>query len=228
MPVLLARLPVMSSALMKLGPIRYRVVSAVVVSLVLVVSSGCSNAGDSVVVLGDSITALGYGSLEENLGGTYALSLSGNFGKTVEQVIPEAQRLAGERTYDQVIINLGSNDVLQELPVDESMAAMRQMVGLYPDARCIHLVDINEHMVIESTGESRTDQAVAFNEALEEYSGSDDRLSVISWNDVASQELNDDEPPWSTLTTDSIHPTAQGNEEIDQLYRTALRRCPPL
>lgn len=202
--------------------------SAAVLSVLVVASSGCSNAGDSVVVLGDSITALGHGSLEESLGDTYGLSISGNFGKTVEQVIPEAQRLAGERSYDQVIINLGSNDVLQELPVDESMAAMRQMVALYPDARCIHLVDINEHMVIESTGEPRTDQAVAFNEALEELSGSDDRVSLISWNDVASEELNDDQPPWSNLTTDSIHPTDQGNDEIDRLYRTALRRCPPI
>ncbi len=211
-----------------LCPIRCRVVAVAALSGMVLATSGCSNAGDSVVVLGDSITALGYGSLEENLGGTYALSISGNFGKTVEQVIPEAQRLAGERNYDQVIINLGSNDVLQELPVDESMAAMRRMVALYPDARCVHLVDINEHMVIESTGESRTDQAVEFNEALEEFSSSDRRLSVISWNEVASEELNDEQPEWSTLTSDSIHPTAQGNEEIDQLYRAALRRCPPL
>lgn len=210
-----------------LRPRLERVVTTSVVVIVALVGAGCANAGDRVAVLGDSITALGHGSLEQNLGDTYDLSISGNFGKTVEQVLPEAQRLADERNYEQVIINLGSNDVLQNLPVEASMAAMRQMVDLYPEAHCIHLVDINEHMVIESTGESRTEQAVAFNAALEQFSAADDRLSVISWNDIASQSLNEDQPPWSTLTTDSIHPTDQGNDEIDQLYGRALRRCPP-
>ncbi len=218
----------MSRAFTTLRPTRFPVAAATAVAVVALVGTGCVNAGDSVAILGDSITALGYGSLEESLGDTYGLAITGNFGMTVEEVLPEARRLASERVNDQVIINLGSNDVLQDLPVEESMAALGEMVALYPDARCIHLVDINEHMVIESTGESRTDQAVAFNAALEEFSDSDDRLGVISWNDIASEELNDEDPPWSTLTTDSIHPTDQGNDEIDELYERALRRCPPI
>lgn len=188
------------------------------------VATGCSNAGDSVAVVGDSITALDESTLKEQLGDRYALFVTGNFGKTVAEVMPEAKVLA-QRDYDQVIINLGTNDVLRALPVDTSMAAMREMIGLFDTARCIHLVDINEHMIVQDTATSRTPQAEEFNSALEDLARSDGRLSIIDWNEVAAGALNDQQPPWSTLTEDSIHPTGDGNAELNQLYQEALDGC---
>jgi lysophospholipase L1-like esterase len=184
----------------------------------------CSNKGDSVAVIGDSITALDQSAMNEQLGGTYELVVTGNFGKTVAEVMPEAKVLA-QRSYDQVIINLGTNDVLQALPVDTSMAALREMIGLFDSASCIHLVDINEHMVVQGTGISRTAEAERFNAALEDLVSSDPRVSVVDWNEVAAGALNDQEPPFSSLTQDSIHPTADGNTELNQLYATALGGC---
>ena len=186
--------------------------------------TGCSNAGDSVAVVGDSITALDESTLKEQLGDRYELFVTGNFGRTVAEVMPEAEVLA-QRDYDQVIINLGTNDVLQALPVDTSMAAMREMIALFDTARCIHLVNINEHMIVQDTATSRTPQAEQFNSALEELVRSDGRLSIIDWNEVAAGALNDQQPPSSTLTEDSIHPTAEGNTELNQLYKEALDGC---
>lgn len=199
---------------------------SVLIVLVLATTAGCSNKGDSVAVMGDSITALDQSTMEEQLGGDYELFITGNFGKTVAEVMPEAEVLA-QREYDQVIINLGTNDVLQDLPLDSSMAAMRKMIDLFPSARCVHLVDINEHLIVQDTTTSRTEQATAFNAALEEMASKDDRLSIIDWNEVAAGALNDEDPPWSTLTKDSIHPTDAGNTELNQLYRSALQDCPP-
>lgn len=226
MIVLVARLTVMSGPQMTLGRRRWPVV--LVASVVLVSFAACSNRGDSVAVLGDSITELGRGSLEQELGSTYSLSISGRSGHTVEQMLGEAGRLADEADYDQVIINLGSNDVLQALPTEPSMAALEQMVAMFPEARCIHLVDINEHMVIASTGESRAEPAIGFNSALESFAAESRRRSIVNWNEVASGHLNDEQPPWSTLTVDSIHPSHEGNDALNSLYSRALQGCSPI
>lgn len=200
---------------------------AILLSAVIVVATACSNRGDVVAVVGDSITALDQGLLEEQLGSDYQLQITGNFGKTVAEVMPEATAMAAKAPA-QVIINLGTNDVLQDLPVESSMSSLQQMVDLFPDARCIHLVNINEHMVVQDTTTSRTEQATAFNASLDQLAERDDRVDVIDWNEVAAGALNDAQPPTSTLTVDSIHPTEDGNTELNQLYRTALADCPRL
>jgi len=51
------------------------------------------------------------------------------------------------------------------------------------------------------------------------------RLSIIDWNEVAAGALDDQDPPVSSLTEDSIHPTADGNTELNQLYASALSGC---
>ena len=52
------------------------------------VAVACSNKGDSVAVIGDSITALDQSAMNEQLGGTYEFVVTGNFGKTVAEVMP--------------------------------------------------------------------------------------------------------------------------------------------
>jgi lysophospholipase L1-like esterase len=202
-----------------------RRLAVLVLVAVVAVAAACGNRGDVVAVVGDSITALDQGSLEEQLGGDYQLQITGNFGKTVAEVLPEATAMVAKDPA-QVIVNLGTNDVLQDLPVDSSMSSMQQMVDLFPDARCIHLVNINEHMVVQDTDTSRADQASAFNAALDQLAERNDRVDIIDWNEVAAGALNDAQPPTSTLTVDSIHPTEDGNTELNQLYRSALADCP--
>ena len=187
--------------------------------------AGCSSGPEeSVAIVGDSITAFDQTALNEQLGGDFELVITGNYGKTVDQVMPEAEVVA-QRDYDQVIINLGTNDVLQDLPVDQSMAALRQMIELFGDARCIHLVNINEHMLEPLSKESTTAAAQRFNAAQQQVVDADDQLSVLDWNAVAAGSLNDEDPPWSTLTEDSVHPTPEGNTRLNDLYRDALDRC---
>ena len=194
------------------------------VAALLVGATACSSSGDAVAVVGDSITALDQPALEEDLGDSYRFTVTGNFGKTVAEVLPNAEVVAASKP-SQVIVNLGTNDVLQGLPVDTSMTAMRQMIDLFPSARCIHLVNVNEHMVVQDTRTSRAAQAQRFNAALEDLAAGDGRVSIIDWNEVAAGELNDEEPPFSSLTEDSIHPTAAGNTQLNELYATALADC---
>lgn len=176
-------------------------------------------------MLGDSITALGASSLEESLGGQYRFSLSGNFGMTAEQ----ARQAAGElalRTFDQVIINLGTNDVLQGGSPEQAVEVIAQYVAMFDSARCVHLVTVNEHMVNQIDGRTTAEDARQINESLRVYAESQERITVIDWNAAAAQSLNDAEPPTSTLTSDSIHPTPEGNQALNALYREALGGCP--
>lgn len=185
---------------------------------------GDSNSGDSVAVLGDSITSLDQPGLEEQFSDEYELVISGNFGDTVEGVLDEAEFLGGQ-SYDQVIVNIGSNDVLQRLPTEESIDNLETLLSNFESADCIHLVNINEHMVDNENGESVSDEAEAFNEALTELIDADSRLSLIDWQSKVADTLNDDDPRTSTLTKDAVHPTSEGNEELRDMYASALKDC---
>jgi lysophospholipase L1-like esterase len=187
---------------------------------------GCSNPneGSSVAVLGDSITTFDQADMTQQLGKDYKLTISGNYGKTVEQVIPEAE-VVSTRTYDQVIFNLGTNDSIGNLPTASSMDFLKQMISMFPDAKCIHLVNINENMVDIANGQSVSAAAERFNKALEELVGTDQRLSIVDWNAETAATLNDKSPRWSTLTKDSVHPTEEGNRKLNALYAGALRAC---
>lgn len=185
---------------------------------------GNPNSGDQVAVVGDSITSLDKPALQEDLGGTYDLTIVGDFGATISEVMPAAQLVAGEEP-QQVVINLGTNDVIAAGNLAESVSTLAAMVDTFDAAECVHLVNINEHMVELSTGESRRQQAEQFNSALEDLAGDRERVSIIGWNDVVESTLDDDDPPTSTLTKDSIHPTQEGNGRLNDLYAEALSGC---
>ena len=188
--------------------------------------AGCANPneGDSVAVIGDSITDLDQTDLHEQLGDEYQLVISGNFGSSIEAVQQEA-KFVGARDFDQVIFNIGTNDVLEDLDVDTSIAALREEIGYYDSARCVFLVNINEHMINRRTGEVTTDAAVRFNAAFDQLTDENPRISVIDWRDATSSTLNNDDPPVSRLTQDSVHPTTEGNRKLNDLYAAALEGC---
>ena len=188
--------------------------------------AGCgnSNEGDSVAIIGDSITDFDQTDLHEQLGDTYHLVISGNFGFTTAAVKPEA-KFVGARDFDQVIFNIGTNDVLQNFDAKTSMAVLSEEIGYYGSARCVFIVNINEHMVNHNTGQATTDDAKKFNAAFDKLANADPRISVIDWNGLAASSLNDKNPPFSTLTEDSVHPTDEGNRKLNVLYGDALEAC---
>jgi len=138
--------------------------------------------------------------------------------------MPQAQQISAQKS-DQVIINLGTNDVLQELTVDTSMASLQQMVDLFKGSKCIHLVNINEHMLSFTTGKSVADGAERFNAGLQDLAKADGRISIVDWAGASGDSLDTKNPPTSSLTFDSVHPTTQGDIELNKLYANALDGC---
>lgn len=199
--------------------------SAALASVVIGAVAGCiPGDGRSVAVVGDSIVSLDAQDLQRDLGDRFDLDVSGNFGKTVTDVLPVAGALADRRP-DQVVIELGTNDVLQGVPTRTSMAALRQMVSLFPSARCIHLTDVSTHMLEPDGRPANPALARAFNTALDELVGSDPRLSVVHWDAAVGRSIADGATGAGVLTKDSIHPTAQGDVVLNSLYREALAGC---
>ena len=192
--------------------------------LIAAIGASCSrNQGERVAVVGDSLVTFDEPALRRELGDDFELVVSGNFGSQVLGAIPPAQ-VVSTTNAAQLIVNLGTNDVRAGTPVEGSMAALRALIALYPKARCIFLVNINEHMVDGATGQVSTDAARRFNDALEQLATTDDRLGVIDWNARVEDSLAGD-PPTSTLTTESVHLTDEGHEVLNGLYGKAVRGC---
>jgi phospholipase/lecithinase/hemolysin len=176
--------------------------------------------GDRVAVVGDSITAIGEQQLKISAGNDYVIDASAEFGATVAGQMPAAGQLAATGP-EQVIINLGTNDALQGVPLDQTMASLKQMVALFPDAKCIHFVTVDEGL--DQGGNKPTAAVKAFNKALLAYADDLDRGDVVRWDEIAHGNLR--EARSDPLTTDGVHPGAEGQRKLADAEVHALQRC---
>jgi lysophospholipase L1-like esterase len=205
---------------------------------------------DDVVIIGDSITEQAESMLLDELQPDSVLRVRGRGGYRIEQMEPYAVEAASaepeqviinlgsndvllnwplDRSVEaaaaepeQVIINLGSNDVLLSWPLDRSVEAYRRMLDYFDDTRCIHLVTVNQGF------ESSTDDGLAFRALL--LNGQIRELAAATGADVIdwSKMVSDYEAigePYGPLTSDSVHPNELGQKMIADAYRESLRTC---
>jgi lysophospholipase L1-like esterase len=174
-----------------------------------------------VVLIGDSITEGAQPVLEQTLAPLYHTRVRGRGGYRVDQMEPYAIELATSHP-GQVIINLGTNDVLRNWPIDKSVEALTRMVNDFSDAKCLHLVTINQHFSTEGNPGVR-ERAIVFDLALLKLAASK-QIDVIDWNRVVNDDLAAGSPN-GPLTVDSVHPNARGQAVLAALYTAALARC---
>lgn len=197
------------------------VVIVVVAVLAIRVASGTPETDvdkPRVLVLGDSITDQGQRGLNEELGPLYALSIEGQDNFRLDEQIPAAERWA-TRPFQQVVINLGTNDSVQGWPSDQSVASLERLVSLYPNARCIHLTTVNERVRGRSAeGPAR---AAAINAAITSMAQSDPRIRVVDWNALVGHSVATN----VELTTDGVHPNEPGQQMLIKGYENSLAKC---
>jgi lysophospholipase L1-like esterase len=129
---------------------------------------------------------------------------------------------AGAFPFAQVVINLGTNDVLAtDQDLDESLATMAGMVTLFPQADCVHLVTVSEAM--ESPSVDTGARARQFNDGLQALAADAERIHIVDWAGIVSADER--ENPGDRLTDDSVHPNAAGNRILAEAYEQALDRC---
>lgn len=179
--------------------------------------------GGSVAILGDSITRQGSSVLADVLGSTWDLRVDGKDGYTVLGQTPAGRNLA-EGDPEQVIINLGTNDVFfdrYDLPT--SAVQMANLLGFFAGARCIHLVTVNEHM---GPDPALAPRARTFNESLRRLAAADPRIHLLDVNAVFAAAQADPSVAKPLFDSDTIHPTTNGHRVLAEAYDAALRSCP--
>jgi lysophospholipase L1-like esterase len=186
-------------------------------------SSGDAATGlPSVALIGDSITEMSVAELTGQLAGRWDLSIDGRSGYTIADQLPAARALADDQP-TQVVINLGSNDVARVTSSDQPRSELEEMVGLFPTARCVHLVTVNEG--ITWNGLSFAVGASAVNEAIADIAAADTRVTVVDWSGAVSA-ADDDGRPDGAVLSDDVHPTDVGRRLLAELYDQALSSCP--
>lgn len=192
--------------------------AAVLVAVALVVRARAER-GEPVAVIGDSITEVSAPAIRGELRPEWNPELAALSGRRVAELQGDAERLAADAP-EQAIVNLGTNDVLQSYPLDQSMLDYAALLDTLRGVRCVHVVTLNEQMVpADGVGE----RARAFNVRLRQLAA-ERRLDVVDWSAVVADELAAGEPNGAVLT-DTVHPTAIGQRLLAEQYADALERC---
>ena len=198
---------------------RGMVIVAVVVTLA---ATACSPDPPRVLIIGDSITGLVADDFAQKDEEEFRYTLRATNGATAAEMLAAAEDV-DTLNFSQVVINLGTNDALKEVPFDETMASVEQIVDLFPDADCIHVTTINEH-ILSFDDPAVTERIVAINDGLRALADGRPRIRVIDWNAVV-EEYEAAGSPDGPLLSDSIHPTEVGQHKLVDLEVGALESC---
>jgi lysophospholipase L1-like esterase len=177
--------------------------------------------GDSIAVIGDSIVFVSSPALRDTLGSDYRTAIDGVVGATVAAMADDAEVMAG-RHPRQVVINLGTNDVILGGTLSESMDDYEALVEVFTAAgsECIHVVTLSTRMEkLDPRINERAEQFNEFLRALAHRPG----ITVLDWSLMLTLASEGDgtQPPVE-LTTDSVHPTLDGSRAFAWLVQEAL------
>jgi hypothetical protein len=206
--------------------VRMPVVLAVGVLIVVVtvfairLAAGAADDGAKprALILGDSITDHGQRELNDTLGPLYALSIDGQDNFRIDDQLPVAERWA-TRPFQQIVINLGTNDAVQGWPLEQSTANLAKLVSMFPSAECIHLTTINEHLNARSADVGA--YAASLNDQMRALAAADPRIHLVDWNAIVEANL----AQGVDLTSDGVHPTRGGGQLLIDAYDKSMAAC---
>ena len=174
----------------------------------------------AVALIGDSITANLESTARHQLGDEYALAVDGRPGFLADQQLPVVVNTA-RFPFDQVVINLGTNDVMNsDHDLDETTATLGQITDAVAGIGCVHLVTVSEGMV-NDTGDAGP-RARRVNDAIREIAAEHPNVRVIDW---AKIERDFEREHGETITTDTVHPNDVGNRVLADAYEASLANC---
>jgi len=186
-----------------------------------VAATGADGDRPALALIGDSIFFGAAGVLEDRLGDAWELRLHAVPANTTRDQVPAALEVAAEEPpVEQVVVNLGTNDVTGQRPLDESVAALTDIVAAYPDARCIHLVTVTDRRRDDGRVE-RWPEAEALNAAWRGVAASDPRIRVVDWADIL--RLADGSEP--VLLEDEVHPSPAGDDALVDAVAASVEAC---
>jgi len=198
----------------------YRSVAAVTTSLAsLALLSGCGvfDSGNTVAILGDSITVLSADAITKAVNGDFEVESTADWGVRIDEQIDPGASIADDDPV-QVVVNLGTNNVLQDYDVVASAEDLAALLDQFDGADCIHLVTVNEQM--SRPGLDLKPKAIALNEEIRRLAARRLDTDVIDWNQIIADHAGE-----SILDADTIHPNAAGVALIAEAYRSSIASC---
>jgi lysophospholipase L1-like esterase len=196
------------------------VVLVVTVLAVVVVARG-RHRGPEVVLVGDSITAMTRDLFFNQLGDDWGLTVQGEPGHRSDELIPAVPPLAAQHPV-QVVVNLGTNDVMQGKDPAETQAALEELANGFNSARCIHLVTVNDHMV-KLDDPALPVRIADLNGRIRTLAASKG-WGVIAWDELVNSYEGGPQAE-GPITTDTVHPSEYGEHVLTDAYARALDGC---
>jgi hypothetical protein len=191
-------------------------------AVVTLLVSGCSGGsgyvgnpgGPKVGIVGDSITNLLRPDLKSAVGSKYRYVVKARDGMRIDQQLDALRSVlhAGDPPM-RLIVNLGTNDVLQGR--SDALANLDHELQLLADVDCVILVTINPN-----ADHSGTHLAETLNDAMKSAVASLPNLHLLDWAGLLAA---DPERAHQWLSGfDAVHPTASGSQALAARYRQAL------
>lgn len=167
--------------------------------------------------LGDSITFQATTALEDRVPDTWRSDVRATSGATIADMAAQAARMGAEQP-EAVIVNLGTNDVMQAFPPEKSAADLDLLLDQLGDPSCVVLVTVHENIVTEQDG-VLADRVRATNAALAEVA---DRrgVRVVDW--TAHLAAAGAVPGTPDLLIDTVHLSDAGIDNLVGLYLDTL------
>jgi hypothetical protein len=207
-----------------------RAACALITLLIVVSIASCSDSRPEFAIVGDSITKLlvchnhvqpdtcgessttdAQGRLRAALSGRYQLSVRANGGTRIDQMLPDAMKLAAGKP-DVFAVNLGSNDALQNKA--DWQSSFDQLLALVLPARCVILTTI-----ATNAAHQPRPLAVDMNAYIAETAARHPNVRVVDWDSAVKQHQGE-------FSSDDLHPTTVAAQDwLSLQYRAAADSC---
>lgn len=190
---------------------------AAVIAVATVVVTGDDD-GFHVAVVGDSVTYLSAGALQERFSWADRFDVQARPGFRTEQLLPVAEELLAGGP-DVLVLLTGYNDVLQ---LADPEPGLQRMVDLATRAPCA------VWMLVPVKGDYDPGLMEAYNRRLEELTRPVSTIHLSpAWRDLVDGTAGPDPSP-DLIATDQVHPTDAGSRALAAAMEGAVRRqCPP-
>lgn len=175
--------------------------------------------GLRVAVVGDSITVQAEPDTEQVLAQHYRVLVNAMFGLRIDQQLGTIKGLLHNSVGppDRLVINLGTNDALQNNPA--ALQNLALAMTLVAHVKCVVWVTINLHADVR--GDSVVAQQI--NDTIGSAAATHANFRVLDWNALIHQGNN--AATWID-PHDGIHLTGAGAYALSLEYLRAVRSCP--
>jgi lysophospholipase L1-like esterase len=192
---------------------------------IVIVLGGCGNpdrklvalAGDPnpqrVAIVGDSITVSSTPQIKHALEGRYTTDIHARPGQRIDQMLVDLHGALAERP-NAVVVNLGTNDVLQG--DTQWHSSFDRMIADLAGQPCVQITTISTRVTGWVAVPAIAEQ---INRAIAETAASRAQFHIVDWN--AAVHTGDGT---QLLVADHVHPSAAGEARLASLIRSALDR----